>query len=90
MDQPTIPLPFPNASTDPIDRDLTDIDAAITLVASGLATRVRLVGLVRPEATAPAGLAHAQEAKVGFSLDRNADGIAAVTLGPRGQSGHRS
>jgi hypothetical protein len=83
MDEMSTPLPFPNASIDPIDHDVTEIDAAITLVASGLATRVRLVGLRRPDAAAPAGLAHAQEAHVGFSLDRSADGIAAVTLGPR-------
>jgi hypothetical protein len=80
-------LPFPNVSPDPIEHDLIEIDAAIALVARGLATRVRLVGLLRPEAAAPAGLAHAQQANVGFSLDRNAEGAATVTLGPRNEGG---
>jgi hypothetical protein len=82
MDPITL-LPFPNASVDPIERDLAEIDAALGLVARGLATRVRLVGLMRPEAAAPAGLAHAQEAHVAFSLDRQTDGTVMLTVGPR-------
>jgi hypothetical protein len=81
--EPTMIRPFSGASTDPLERDLVEIDAAIALVARGLATRVRLVGLLRPDAVAATGLAHAQEANLGFSLDRNADGGATVTLGPR-------
>jgi hypothetical protein len=80
---PTRLLPFPNASIDPIDHDLIEIDAAITLVVRGLATRVRLVGLTRPEAAAAIGLAHAQDANVEFSVDRNPAGGLTVTLGPR-------
>jgi hypothetical protein len=68
---------------DPTERDLGEIDAAIDLVAQGLATRVRLVGLMRPEAVAAIGLAHAHEARIAFSLDRKAGGRATVTLGPR-------
>jgi hypothetical protein len=80
---PNVLLPFPAASGDPIERDLAEIDAALGLVARGLATRVRLVGLMRPEAAAEAGLAHAQEAQVAFSLDRGTDGAVALTVGPR-------
>jgi hypothetical protein len=80
---PTRLLPFPNASMDAIDHDLIEIDAAIVLVARGLATRVRLVGLMRPEAAAAIGLAHAQLANVDFSLERNPGAGATVTLGPR-------
>lgn len=79
----TTPLPFPNASTDPLERDLAEIDAAIGLVEQGVASRVRLVGLVRPEAVAAAGLARAQEARILFRLDRSPEGISAITLGPR-------
>jgi hypothetical protein len=80
---PTTPLHFPGASSDPIERDLVEIDAAIAMVARGLATRVRLVGLMRPEAAAATGLAHAQDASMAFSLDRDPDGGITVTLGPR-------
>jgi hypothetical protein len=80
---PTPFLPFPMAATDPLDRDLAEIDAGIAMVSLGLATRVRLVGLARPEAAASSGLAHAQAADVRFSLDRGPSGVVAVTLGPR-------
>jgi hypothetical protein len=76
-------LPFPNDSNDSIEHDLHEIDAAIALVVRGLATRVRLVGLMMAETAAGTGLAHAQQANVGFSLDRNPDTGATVTVGPR-------
>lgn len=82
MDRRTV-LPFPNISTDPIDHDILEIDAAIALVARGVATRVHLVALMTPEAVAAIGLAHTQQANVGFSLDRNPDGGATVIVGPR-------
>jgi len=71
-----------DAGHDVVEHDLAEVDAAIGLVARGLASRVRLVGLHRPEAVAPTGLAHAQEARVRFSLDRGAGGAVALTLGP--------
>jgi hypothetical protein len=77
------PLPFPRASIDPLEHDLTEIAAAIDLVAGGLATRVQLVGLIRPEAAAPSGLARAQLRGVAFHLDRRGDARFAVTVGPR-------
>ncbi|MEA2548185.1 MAG: hypothetical protein QOE42_783, partial [Chloroflexota bacterium] len=36
---PTTLLPFPNASIDPIESDIAEIDAALGLVTRGLATR---------------------------------------------------
>lgn len=77
------PLPFPHASLDPIEHDLAEIEAAIDLVAGGLATRIRLVGLMRPEAIAATGLAHAQLRGVRFALDRGKEAPFAVTVGPR-------
>jgi len=75
-------LPPIRATDDSVEHDLAEVDAAISLVALGLATRVRLVGLSRPEAVASTGLAHAQEARVDFSLERGANGAVALTLGP--------
>ena len=62
--------------------DLAEIDAAIAIVASGLASRVRLVSLGHADAVAATGLAHAQDASVDFRLDRNGEATA-VTVGPR-------
>ena len=80
---PTTLLPFPIDSDGLVSRDLGEIDAAIALVARGLATRVCLVSLCRPTDIAALGLAHAQAARVAFRLDRTDDGAVAVTLGPR-------
>ena len=82
MDSPT-PVPFPLASLDPLDHDLAEIDAAIHLVAAGIAIRIQLVGLIRPDAVAPTGLAHAQRSGVAFGLDRRGEAPYAVTVGPR-------
>jgi hypothetical protein len=85
MDPDTI-LPFRLASTESLDRDLAEVDAAIAMVASGRALRVRLDGLVGVEAIAAAGLARAQGAGVGFRLIRATNG-AALTVGPLDPSG---
>lgn len=84
MDSPT-PVPFPHASLDPHEHDLAEIDAAISLVAGGIATRIQLIGLIRPEAVAATGLAHAQGRGLMFSLDRRGESQFAVTVGPRHQ-----
>ena len=76
------PIPFPNAPSDPLGHDLAEIDAAIALVVSGRASRVRLVSLREPDVIAATGLAHAQDAGVGFRLDRKGE-ASAVTVGPR-------
>jgi hypothetical protein len=76
-------LPFPGASNTAVERDLAEIEAGIALVARGLAVRVRLIGLTRPEAVAATALARAQEARVAFAIDRGVNGVAAVIVGPR-------
>jgi len=80
---PVTHLPVTHSSLDLFDRDLAEVDAAIGLVAGGLATRVRLVGLGRPESVAAVALARSQAAGVGFEVDRGADGAASMTVGPR-------
>ena len=80
---PTTLLPFPLAADGRPDPDLVEIDAAIAMVVGGLARRVCLVGLARPEDVAATGLAHAQVAHVSFGLSCDSDGSVAVTLGPR-------
>ena len=80
---PTTLLPFPGASPETFDAVLAEIEAGVTLVSMGLATRVRLVGLAHVDDVAAAGLAFAQAAHVAFALERNPNGAAAVTLGPR-------
>ena len=76
-------LPTTRASLDPIDRDLAEIDAAIGLVLGGLATRVRLVGLMRPDSTAAVGLARSQAAGIRFEMQHDPAGMTSVTVGPR-------
>ena len=63
MDATTI-LPFPLAAPDGLARERAEIDAAIAMVALGVATRVRLVGLADVDEIAAAGLARAQSAGV--------------------------
>ena len=75
-------LPLTHATFDPIERDLAEIDAAIGMVAAGIATRVRLVGLARPDVAAAVALARSQAACLGFEVDSGPDGISTVTVGP--------
>ena len=63
---------------------IAEIDAAIALVVSGTARRVRLTALPFVEAVAPVGLARARAAAVGFAFERSERvGVATVTIGPR-------
>ena len=82
MEPPAL-LQFPNVSLDRTEHDLVEIDAAIALVDRGFATRVQLLGLMDAEAAAAIGLAHAQQANVGFSLARRPDGGSILIVGPR-------
>ena len=79
---PISSLPTTPASADPFDRDLVEIDAAISMVAIGIAARVRLVGLAHPGTAAAVALARSQAAGIGFELERGPDGVAALTIGP--------
>jgi hypothetical protein len=85
MDQSTL-LPFPGAAPRNDDMALGEIEAGVGLVAFGLATRVRLVGVAHIEDVAAAGLARAQASGVAFALDRSTNGAVAVTLGPLDRS----
>jgi len=81
MDPIRLPVSRPPAS--PLERDITEIDAAIELVLSGLATRIRLVSLLRPDGAVPIGLAHARSAGLAFEVGRTDEGVAVLTVGPR-------
>jgi hypothetical protein len=62
---------------------LAEIDAAIALVTSRVARRVRLVGLPFGDAMAGLGLARARAAGLAFRLERTERvGFASVTVGP--------
>lgn len=66
-----VPIPFPHASTefDPLERDITEVDAAIELIATGMANRVRLANLSRPDAAAAHGAAVVTGLAVRIRLD---------------------
>jgi hypothetical protein len=81
--EPVTRLPITRALPSPVERDLAEIDTAIELVRRGLATRIRLVGLMRPDGVASVGLARAQAAGLLFVVDREPDGVASLTVGPR-------
>ena len=80
---PTTILPFPGASHEPLDADLAEIEGRRLAGVRARTPRVRLVGLAHVDDVAAAGLAVAQAAHVAFALERNPNGAAAVTLGPR-------
>jgi hypothetical protein len=70
---------------DPSARTLLEIDAAIALVASGNARRVRLTALPFVESMAATGLARARAVGVAFAFERTEGvGVATVTVGPLG------
>jgi hypothetical protein len=80
------PTPFPRAlepTDEDVERALSQIDAAIALVAHGAAIRIRLIGFPLVEVIAGLAAAHAQLAGVGFQIDRLAPtAAAAVIVGP--------
>ena len=65
-----------------MDADLIEVDAAVQLVALGVADRVRLVGLSAPERVAATALARAQSADLAFRVDRSGTSVL-LTIGPR-------
>ena len=80
--EPNPILPFPLAASERLERDLEEIEAAIAMVVSGAATRIRLIGLAAADDAAPQGLASAQGAGVSFAIDRSADHQPAIIIGP--------
>jgi hypothetical protein len=62
---------------------LAEIDAAIALVVSAAARRVRLTALPFVEPVAATGLARARAAGVAFTFERGERiGVSTVTIGP--------
>ena len=78
------PIPLPAAVDAAADAALTEVEIAITMVASGAAVRVRVAGMVPDVADGLAGLAAARAgaARVGFRVERSPDGVT-FTVGPR-------
>ena len=70
-------------SQDVVEVALAEIDAAIALVSSGVANRVRLVSVVVAAEVVPIGAARAQVAAVGFRVSRGATGRPTIEVGPR-------
>jgi hypothetical protein len=88
VDSPTV-IAFPRPGVDRSPRDdagaaaLSEIDAAIALVAARAARRVRLTAVPFIELAAGEGLAHARAAGMGFRFERpEREGVATVTIGP--------
>jgi len=78
-------LPRPVVLPRPIDdlsSDLAEADAAIELVRSGAAERVRLVALSDPLRVASLVVARAQAAHVDFTTQREGRSLT-LTFGPR-------
>jgi hypothetical protein len=87
---------FASQATDGVERDevaagafgnsgraILEIDAAIALVVSGAARRVRLTALPFVETVAATGLAHARAAGLRFAFERAERlGVVTVTVGP--------
>lgn len=78
------PLQLLAAVPDPADRALAELDAAIDMVALGLARRVHVTGLIGLDAVAAVAVSRAQAAGVAFALSRDGgpDSLSAI-VGPR-------
>lgn len=80
--EPADLIVLPRLRIERLELDLAHVDAAIDLVRSGAATRVRLVGLTDNGDLASTALARAQAAEVAFGVDRGNSGLT-LTIGPR-------
>ena len=84
MDSPI--TPFPRAAEEATDDDasaLLEIDAAIAMVVTGNATRIRLTALPFVGRVSGIGAAHAQAAGVAFRVEgADRTGVLTVTVGP--------
>jgi carbon monoxide dehydrogenase subunit G len=78
------PIPFPPAVDAADDAALAEIDVAIALVASGIASRVRVANLLDDTAEHVAGIgaARAGTAGVRFVVERSSMSRT-LTIGPR-------
>jgi hypothetical protein len=68
---------------DATERTLAEIDAAIAMVALGIAVTVRLVNLPTADDLAFDAAARAQTAGVAFSLQRDGPDSTTMVVGPR-------
>lgn len=68
---------------DELERAAREVDAAITMVALGVAVSVRLSNLAGAEEAAFDAAARAQAAGVAFSLLRDLPGLPTMIIGPR-------
>lgn len=68
---------------DAVERALSEVDAAIAMVALGVARSVRLSNLTGADDAAFDAAAHAQAAGVAFSLLRDRPGMPTMIVGPR-------
>jgi hypothetical protein len=77
------PIPFPGAVETADEAVLTEIEVAIALVASGVATRIRVasVELAAAERLAGIGAARAGSSGLRFVIERSAK-CATFTIGP--------
>lgn len=75
-------LRFPTGRRAALEQDLAEVAAAVSLVARGVASEVRLINLRRPVAVAGEAAAQAGEAGVAFRLERS-QGRVRLILGPR-------
>lgn len=70
-------------TADELERALAEVDAAIAMVAYGVAVSIRLVNLAAAEEAAFDAAARAQAAGVAFSLNRDESGLSTMIVGPR-------
>ncbi len=68
---------------DATERTLAEIDAAIAMVALGVAVSVRLINLTMAEESAFDAAARAQASAVGFTLRREDQRSVTLIIGPR-------
>ncbi len=64
------------------ERQLELVEGAVRLVASGVATRVRLASLDEAEAIGPTAAAIAQRYGVRFRVDRSPERESSIVIGP--------
>jgi hypothetical protein len=69
---------------DATERALTEIDAAIAMVARGIAVSVRLCNLPAADETAFDAAARAQAVSVAFRLVHDGQASVTMIIGPRG------
>jgi len=76
-------------SADAVERALTEVDAAIAMVALGVARSVRLCNLPGAEEAAFFAAARAQDRGVAFRVQRDSPRSITMIVGPRLDSGSR-